>query len=138
MYMHRFGGVYADLDLLPLQSLSKHLPVLTSTTTPPIRLAYVGHMSGDDFEHSIPNAFMASTPPGHPFWLKPLEFIREHMGETKYNKQPEELTGPVALRRCVKVWQAGRDTRHGEGVFDEVVVLENGKVGAPHITVTLV
>ncbi|KIM33666.1 glycosyltransferase family 32 protein [Serendipita vermifera MAFF 305830] len=128
MYMHRFGGVYADLDLIPLQALSKHLPVLVSSAPPPIRLAYVGHMSGDEFEHSIPNAFMAATPTGHPFWLKPLEFIRDHMGEHKYNKQPEELTGPVALRRCVKNWEAERDARHGQGVFDEVVVLENGKI----------
>ncbi|KAG8760462.1 hypothetical protein FRC14_003019 [Serendipita sp. 396] len=128
MYMHRFGGIYADLDLVPLSPIPEHLPVLIRTDPPPIHIAYVGHMSGDEFEHSIPNAFMASVPAGHPFWLKPLHFIQQHQGSEKYNRQPEALTGPVALRTCVKQWEAERDRRHGDGKFDEVAILENGKI----------
>ncbi|KAG8830026.1 Chitin synthase, class 2 [Serendipita sp. 399] len=128
MYMHRFGGIYADLDLVPLSPISQHLPVFLSTARPPVHIAYVGHMSGDEFEHSIPNAFMASIPAGHPFWKKPLHFVQQHIGSEKYNRQPEALTGPVALRTCVKQWESERDQRHGEGNFDQVAVLENGKI----------
>lgn len=130
MYMHRFGGVYADLDLVPLSPLSRHLPALSNQTAPPVHIAYVGHMSGDDFQHSIPNAFMASTPAGHPFWLKPLQFVRQHLKSEAYNNHPEALTGPIALRTCVKQWQVESIDRHSEGVFDELTVLENGKVYA--------
>jgi mannosyltransferase OCH1-like enzyme len=98
-----------------------------------MKLAFVGHMSKDSFEHSIPNAFMASTPAGHPFWLKPLEFIQEHIGSSAYNTHPEELTGPVALRTCVKDWEKGSLNRYADGVFDRVEVLENGKVSRRYL-----
>ncbi|CAG8740873.1 1221_t:CDS:2, partial [Acaulospora colombiana] len=128
MYMHAFGGVYADLDLVPLQPLTKHIPMLADASHSPMKLAFVGHMSDDNFQHSIPNAFMASTTPGHPFWLKPLEFIQEHISSRAYNAHPEELTGPVALRSCVKEWEKDSLQRYADGVFDRVEVLENGKV----------
>ena len=128
MYMHRFGGVYADLDLIPLSSITEHLPVFESVTPPPMRIAYVGRMSKDSFAHSIPNAFMASTSAGHPFWLRPLVFVRSNISLWRYNRQPEELTGPVALKNCVDEWQVQNDERNGAGVYDEVRVIEAGKV----------
>jgi inositol phosphorylceramide mannosyltransferase catalytic subunit len=45
------------------------------------------------FIHSIPNAWMASTP-FHPFFLLPLEVVPNPNAKTV-----EEVTGPVALRR---------------------------------------
>lgn len=128
MYMHRFGGVYADLDLIPLSSITEHLPIFDSTIPPPMRIAYVGRMSKESFEHSIPNAFMASTSSGHQFWLRPLAFVQENISVWKYNRQPEALTGPVALRQCVNEWQDQSDTRNGAGQYDEVRVIEGGKV----------
>ncbi|PVG04370.1 hypothetical protein CPB86DRAFT_214062 [Serendipita vermifera] len=128
MYMHAFGGVYADLDLIPLQPLTKHIPMLADATHTPMKLAFVGHMSDDNFEHSIPNAFMASASAGHPFWLKPLEFIQEHLSSPAYRAHPEALTGPVALRTCVKEWEKNSLQRYADGVFDRVEVLENGKI----------
>jgi mannosyltransferase OCH1-like enzyme len=128
MYMHRFGGVYADLDLIPLSSLSQHLPVLNSTVPAPMRIAWVGRMSDEKFEHSIPNAWMASTSPGHPFWLRPLAFVRDNIFKRKYNRAPEGLTGPVALKTCVDTWQEDVDIRNGLGEYDEVRVIENAKV----------
>lgn len=95
--MHRFGGIYADLDLVPLRRLSEQLPFLGHKTSGPVSMAYVGHMGNDDFEHSIPNAFMASSAPYHPFWMEPLEYVRAHRSDEAYNTQPEGLTGPVAL-----------------------------------------
>lgn len=51
--------------------------------------------------------------------------------------QPEELTGPVALRICVREWEKNKDWREGggmpgydpDGTFGEVRVLSNDKVG---------
>lgn len=121
MYMHKFGGVYGDLDLVPLSPLQKHITdFATDTLTAPV--AYVGRMGdNDEFEHSIPNAFMASTSPGHPFWLTPLAFVRDHQKEEIYNQEPESLTGPVALRSCVKTWQE-KDHKA------PIKVLEDGKI----------
>ena len=43
----------------------------------------LGRMGPDtNFEHSIPNAFMASIP-GHPFWIKVLESITERFENPK-------------------------------------------------------
>ena len=128
MYMHHFGGVYADLDLVALGPLQDHLPILAHTTPPPVPIVYLGHMGDDNYEHSIPNAFMVSTTPGHPFWLRPLDFVKEHQQDEAYNSQPEGLTGPVALRACVKEWEKERELREGANEFAELRVLPNDKV----------
>jgi mannosyltransferase OCH1-like enzyme len=128
MYMHRFGGVYADLDLVTLSSLPEHLPILNRVTPPPIPIVYLGLMGDENYEHSIPNAFMVSTTPRHPFWLKPLEFVKEHQFDQAHNYQPESITGPVALRTCVHQWEKDREEREGSGTFAEVRVLPRDKV----------
>lgn len=86
MYMHRFGGIYADLDLVPLGRIQDHLPFLSHRTPGPVSMAYVGHMGEDSYEHSIPNAFMASSAPGHPFWFVPLDYVKAHQTDPQYNK----------------------------------------------------
>ena len=58
--MHRFGGMYADLDMEALQDMT---PLLSGSTEPV--LAYLSDTWS--LRHNIPNAWMAS-PPGHPFW----------------------------------------------------------------------
>ena len=74
------------------------------------RKVFLGRMGTDnDFEHSIPNAWMASTP-GHPFWVLPLESCEEHIGN---GAQPEYLTGPPALYDRVKDYTEDYD--HGRG-----------------------
>jgi hypothetical protein len=128
MYMHQFGGVYADLDLIPLSSLGQHLPVLNSTLPAPMRIAWVGRMGDEKYKHSIPNAWMATTTPGHPFWIRPMVFVRDNISSRKYNREPENLTGPVALKICVDEWQEDVDVRNGAGEYDEVRVIENAKV----------
>lgn len=129
-YLHRFGGVYADLDLVALTPIQTHLPILQrDRSSDPITIAYVGHMGSDSYEHSIPNAFMISTKPGHPFWLQTMDFVKKHQNEPSYTFQPESLTGPVALRTCVKNWQKNKKQREKHAVYDELIVLENGKVG---------
>ena len=73
MSMQQFGGMYADLDLVALSSLPKHLPILKHKTPPPVPIVYLGLMGDENYEH--PNAFMVSTTPGHLVRLKPLEFV---------------------------------------------------------------
>ncbi len=68
MYLHKFGGVYADLDFESIKPMDEYLKgkrlVLGRMRTAPFPA----------WEHSIPNAVMASVP-GHPFWLKVLNYI---------------------------------------------------------------
>lgn len=126
--MHRFGGVYADLDLIPLISLSERLSISNTTEHVSPRTAYVGRMSSAAIEHSIPNAFLASTAPFHPFWLKPLEFIRERSGIWKFYRRPEELTGPVALKACVDQWTQDVKGNRDLGELGKLEVIEDAKV----------
>ena len=74
------------------------------------RKAFLGRMGTDeDFPRSIPNAWMASTP-NHPFWLLPLESIKDNVYS---GKEPEYLTGPTALYERVKQYKEEHDG--GEG-----------------------
>ncbi|KAL9630835.1 MAG: hypothetical protein Q9164_006217 [Protoblastenia rupestris] len=123
VYMHVFGGVYADLDTeciksydslfakynistAPYPKLNITLPPVSlkndTIPPPPTRKAFLGRMGTDDnSEHSIPNAWMASTP-GHPFWLLPLEKIRDNINNGGF---PEVLTGPISLRAQISDYQ---------------------------------
>lgn len=74
------------------------------------RKVFLGRMGTDDnFVHSIPNAWMGSTP-GHPFWVLPLESCQQNVGS---GAQPEYLTGPPALYDRVKDY--GEKYDHGRG-----------------------
>ncbi len=146
--------MYADLDmecLRPIDDLvHRHMDALVearqhdSSAVPPLyQLAIVGSMDAGEHQrkHSIPNAWMASSP-GHPFWLLPLTSAMHALGadETGFiadkallepnllesiglqvdkSKQPEAVTGPVALREQVLVYQQWEKTsanaQAGEG-----------------------
>ena len=102
---------YTDLNVtLPVEPL----PNATVPLLPATRKAFLGRMGTDsESEHSIPNTWMASTP-GHPFWLLPLERIKDHV---KNGGSPEALTGPISLPDRVKEYQ---DHYHGEsGSLDD-------------------
>lgn len=74
------------------------------------RKVFLGRMGTDeDFVHSIPNAWMGSTP-GHPFWVLPLEACEKNIGSSA---QPEYLTGPPALYDRVKDYRD--EYHHGRG-----------------------
>ena len=68
LILHRYGGIYSDLDseaLRPMEQLLQGLEVV---------LGRMGH----DYKslQSIPNAFMASLPDQH-FWLYFLKVIEQ-------------------------------------------------------------
>lgn len=85
LYMHRFGGVYVDLDFIALRNLE---PLLVGA------LIVVGTLSEDNFHYRIPNAFMASVP-GQPFWLSVAD---EAMAAPEGERDVERLSGPLRLQ----------------------------------------
>jgi hypothetical protein len=71
----------------------------------------VGRMGGDnDFEHSLPNAVMASKA-GQAFWLLAIAFASERLAEFHLRKgaqdiRPEWLTGPILLKDVVDFYSS--------------------------------
>ncbi|TPX32750.1 hypothetical protein SmJEL517_g04250 [Synchytrium microbalum] len=97
-YLHRYGGVYMDLDFECLRPLD---PLLR------LKHALLGYLSEDyEYEHNIPNAWMASQP-NHEFWL----FAARLMMFNRYNPEidknsAETMTGPVMLYTAYHKWMA--------------------------------
>lgn len=94
MYLHKMGGVYADLDMYRLRPLE---PILAG------RQVVLGTLSDDmTFEHNVPNAWMASVP-GHPFWLFCLNHITTQLNSGRMGA--EAVTGPIMLRDAVRLYR---------------------------------
>ncbi|QRV85756.1 glycosyltransferase family 32 protein [Ceratobasidium sp. AG-Ba] len=108
LYMHAFGGIYADLDSEAITSLEPLLSASAqrATASAAVPVAFVGEMvTSDNPAHAVPNAFFAATMPGHPFWHVPIEFAVAWVANWTEKKSadekpvdPEFVTGPVALR----------------------------------------
>lgn len=94
-FLYHFGGIYADMDVEGLKSLDDLLDRAD------IILARMG--TDAEFEHSLPNAFMASMP-GQEFWLCVIANMMERAHE---EKRPEYLTGPVLLKESYDEYRAG-------------------------------
>jgi mannosyltransferase OCH1-like enzyme len=101
-FLYVYGGFYADMDsecLRPLEDMREMGDVL------------VGRMGRDnDFEHSIPNAVMASKA-GQAFWLLAIAFASERLAEFHLRKgaqdiRPEWLTGPILLKDVVDFYSS--------------------------------
>ena len=86
------------------------LALRESSLPHPERKAFLGRMGTDDSsDHSIPNAWMGSTP-GHPFWLLPLEWTSEKFGQLG---SAETLTGPEALYATINRYNDDFDQGQG-------------------------
>ncbi len=101
-FLYVYGGFYADMDsecLRPLESMREMGDVL------------VGRMGNDsDFEHSIPNAIMASKA-GQALWLLAIALAAERLEEFHLRKgakdiRPEWLTGPILLKDAVDFYSS--------------------------------
>ena len=80
-YLHKYGGVYSDLDVLCLKPMDDGHDLV------------LGRMGDDlEFTHSIPNAWFASKP-GHSFWMWYANLILENFQFDGV----EWVAGPVAL-----------------------------------------
>ena len=122
--------MYADLDTECLQSTElllnrHHIPIGVQANELGQQLeqvALLGRM-GDNpgFEHSIPNAWMASNP-GHPFFLQPVLNVHKYMQNTSFADghgfvSAEGLTGPIALRQAIMEYEVNR-VKHGNRLDD--------------------
>lgn len=109
-FLFAFGGLYADMDsecLRPLELGARNEDVL------------LGRMGPDrGFDHSIPNALMASRP-GQAFWLLVIQRMLEAAADASTTGNidatgPEALTGPILLKRS----------------YDEYVALDSSRIVA--------
>lgn len=92
LYMHAFGGVYADLDFICLRELT---PVLHGATI------VVGQLTEDNPHYKIPNAFLASVP-GDGFWLT---VARDAMAAPDNEQGVERLSGPFRLQWALEKYR---------------------------------
>ncbi|KKZ63167.1 hypothetical protein EMCG_02463 [[Emmonsia] crescens] len=118
LYMYIFGGVYADLDtdcLRPTSAVFEafDIPNVENTTAGADgnhtnQFAVFGRMgTNENFDSSIPNAWMASSP-GHPFFLMPPLSVLPRIAKSKsfiywlfQHVSAEKWTGPVALYNAI-------------------------------------
>jgi inositol phosphorylceramide mannosyltransferase catalytic subunit len=98
-FLYTYGGFYADMDsecLRPLDDMRDMGEVL------------VGRMGRDhSFEHSIPNAIMASKSK-QAFWLLAIAFAVDRLrrSQERNDTRPEWLTGPVLLKDAVDFYMS--------------------------------
>jgi len=98
LYMHKYGGVYADLDMEPLKTMDELFKTLNLNISNDN--AVLAYMSDDyKFGDNVPNAWMASSP-GHPLWLFCIaEMIKKY--QVLKNQRVESITGPKMLQDAI-------------------------------------
>ncbi|KAJ1305811.1 hypothetical protein OPQ81_010539 [Rhizoctonia solani] len=104
LYMHTFGGIYADIDTEAISPLSPLIEAQRLTSPP---TAFLGTMEiSSHYLHGIPNAFMATSAPGHPLWLTVTQDAVDWARARSWDRSapvpgPEYVSGPVSLRRSI-------------------------------------
>ena len=96
VYLHRYGGLYADLDVIPIKS---HITLYKKYSKFGVILGSIS--SDDNFEHNVPNAWMASKP-GHDFWLMNLNLATQRA--YSYPTSAEGVSGPILVKDCMLLW----------------------------------
>ena len=104
LYMHRYGGVYVDLDFICLKNLSSLLDEYELV---------LGRLSVENPYYQIPNAFMASRP-GLDFWLKTA---RDAMNAPAWEQAVEKHAGPLRLEWAYYKYQPGNSV-----VYDHDII----------------
>lgn len=110
-YMHKHGGLYADLDFMCLKSMDL---VIDGEK---INLGKQKMQSEFLSKNSIPNALIYS-PPGEIFWIQCIEELKHH----KYNQDgslqsTENATGPIFLGKCIDKFKPQNLLIHKESAF---------------------
>lgn len=120
LYMHKYGGVYADMDTWSLRPVD-------SLFSPGSRKAYVAEMGPEtSFTQNLPNAWFASAS-GHPFWIffsKCAVELMEDLREKGGSAQIEQIAGPLLLKQAVDAWNG----IHGDGGDPTLEIIKSGKV----------
>lgn len=91
-YLHKYGGLYTDLDIEALKPLDKYI------TNYDLILGSMEDIKKTASKHSIPNAWMLSKPE-HPFWLLCIQYIVDkYKNNLNWNNvYVEGVTGPIML-----------------------------------------
>jgi hypothetical protein len=97
-----------DVSTSSYSDLSTSISTGINSELPTKQKVFVGQMGTDtNFEHSIPNAWMAS-PPGHPFYHFMLRWATAKITSgDKLDSRPEAVTGPIALRSGIERFRKG-------------------------------
>ncbi|KAI8620379.1 nucleotide-diphospho-sugar transferase [Chytriomyces sp. MP71] len=106
-YMHKYGGIYADLDVVALKSLE---PLLQGRDLVLGRMQVPGPESWEH-AHSIPNAWMASKP-GHSFWMYAADLMMQ--GDAQGT---EEKAGPVMIWNAVRKYMENPDASQLDDLY---------------------
>ena len=110
-YLHKYGGLYVDLDFMCLKSLDQ---VIDGEK---INLGRQKMKNELLAQNSVPNALMYS-PPGDIFWIQCIEELKHH----KHNqdgslKGTEHATGPIFLGKCIDKFKPKNLLIHNETTF---------------------
>lgn len=105
-------SVYLDIDTDCLQPSEVLFGSYVVPRSYSLQTALLGRMGNNpEFEHSIPNAWMAS-PPAHPFFLVLPATVDKRVQDGKVNGAPPEyFTGPVALRESIATYEMSKITK---------------------------
>lgn len=127
LYMHAFGGVYADLDVAlvrPLRPLlQKHRRLNSTILLGQEPLAHAVLLERKP--RQVCNAVIVSVP-GQIFWLDLVRHATSHMGASSMYADPVQTTGPRMLERAVVRWHKRRravEQQFGLARRDDLVVL---------------
>ena len=113
LYMHAWGGVYADLDVALLQPLNTLLRVQRRSHNASVILGQEPLAHAVILERKrrqVCNAVMASVP-GHPFWLEVVRRVAAAQG----GADPVGSTGPRMLEQVLSSWLAPGGAGHAGG-----------------------
>lgn len=97
--LHRYGGVYADLDVEAVAPLDVILDRELILSQEPLAHAVVL----ENRKRQVCNAFMASAP-GHPFW----PYVHEYMAGHQVRRDPVGSTGPRMLDAALTAYRKNR------------------------------
>ena len=115
LYMHRYGGVYVDLDFVCLRNIE---PTLRGFDI------VLGGLSEDNHRYQVPNAFMASRP-GLDFWIRTA---RDAANAPPEEHGVEEHTGPLRLESALDRYRPSDSVIYGDGIIyplDWIYLLPN-------------
>ena len=120
-YMHKFGGLYVDLDFKCLKSFDEIIHP---------EFINLGRQKTQEFDtNSVANALLYS-PPGDPFWLQCVgELINNKFVGDKLNST-EAATGPIFLWNCIEKFQPKNLHIHNPEVFYPISWEVNGSAAS--------
>ena len=122
--LHRFGGLYMDLDFVCVRA---PVPFPTGQVT------LVANSRFQSSEEYVSNAWMAA-PPGHPFMWRAINSLKR----TAASSHPLRATGPIFLTGVYHGWNRDHDFNnlkhlrrsHAVGPYNSTIHMETVNLGS--------